>query len=60
MSADFSAVGLAVGHATDERGATGLTVLRGVDKARLLRHLGSVDAAEAQAALAVLVEMFSE
>lgn len=31
MSADFSAVGLAVGHATDERGATGLTVLRAVD-----------------------------
>ena len=30
MSADFSAVGLAVGHATDERGATGLTVIRGV------------------------------
>lgn len=33
MSADFSAVGLAVGHATDERGGTGLTVLRGVDGA---------------------------
>ncbi|HEX7939929.1 MAG TPA: P1 family peptidase [Gemmatimonadaceae bacterium] len=31
MSADFSAVGLAVGHATDEKGITGLTVLRGVD-----------------------------
>ena len=31
MSADFSAVGLAVGHATDEAGVTGLTVLRGVD-----------------------------
>lgn len=30
MSADFSAVGLAVGHASDERGATGVTVLRGV------------------------------
>lgn len=30
---DFSAVGLAVGHATDEQGATGLTVLRGVDSA---------------------------
>ena len=30
MSADFSAVDLAVGHATDERGATGLTVIRGV------------------------------
>lgn len=33
MSADFSAVGLAVGHATDARGGTGLTVLRGVDGA---------------------------
>jgi L-aminopeptidase/D-esterase-like protein len=31
MSADFTAVGLAVGHATDEKGITGLTVLRGVD-----------------------------
>jgi len=30
VSADFSAVDLAVGHATDERGATGLTVIRGV------------------------------
>jgi L-aminopeptidase/D-esterase-like protein len=35
MSADFSAVGLAVGHATDERGITGLTVLRAVDGAML-------------------------
>jgi L-aminopeptidase/D-esterase-like protein len=33
MSVDFSAVGLAVGHATDERGGTGLTVLRGVEAA---------------------------
>lgn len=33
VSVDFSAVGLAVGHATDERGGTGLTVLRGVDGA---------------------------
>jgi L-aminopeptidase/D-esterase-like protein len=33
MSADFSAVGLAVGHATDEKGITGLTVLRAVDGA---------------------------
>src|SRR5688572_32382754 len=33
MSVDFSAVGLAVGHATDSRGATGLTVLRGSDGA---------------------------
>jgi L-aminopeptidase/D-esterase-like protein len=33
MSADFSAVGLAVGHATDERGGTGVTVLRGVESA---------------------------
>lgn len=31
MSADFSAVGLAVGHATDERGGTGLTVVRPID-----------------------------
>jgi L-aminopeptidase/D-esterase-like protein len=31
MSADFTAVGLAVGHATDEKGITGLTVLRGVE-----------------------------
>lgn len=31
MSAvDFSSVGLAVGHASDERGATGLTVVRGI------------------------------
>jgi L-aminopeptidase/D-esterase-like protein len=33
LSADFSAVGLAVGHATDERAATGLTVLRGEENA---------------------------
>lgn len=33
MSIDFSAVGLAVGHSTDARGATGLTVLRGVEGA---------------------------
>jgi L-aminopeptidase/D-esterase-like protein len=33
VSADLSTVGLAVGHATDERGATGLTVLRGFDGA---------------------------
>jgi L-aminopeptidase/D-esterase-like protein len=33
VSADFSAIGLAVGHATDTRGATGLTVLRAVDGA---------------------------
>lgn len=31
LSADFAAVGMAVGHATDQRGATGLTVLRGTD-----------------------------
>jgi L-aminopeptidase/D-esterase-like protein len=31
MSADFTGVGLAVGHATDPQGVTGLTVLRGVD-----------------------------
>jgi len=29
VSADLSAIGLAVGHATDERGATGLTIVRG-------------------------------
>jgi L-aminopeptidase/D-esterase-like protein len=33
MSADLSALGLAVGHATDPDGATGLTVVRGVDRA---------------------------
>jgi L-aminopeptidase/D-esterase-like protein len=33
LSVDFTAVGLAVGHATDERGGTGLTVLRSVDGA---------------------------
>ena len=31
MSADFSPLGLAVGHATDEHGATGCTVVRAVD-----------------------------
>ena len=31
MSADFGVLGVAVGHATDLEGATGLTVLRGVD-----------------------------
>ena len=33
MSADLSALGLAVGHATDHAGATGLTIVRGVDRA---------------------------
>lgn len=33
MSADLSALGIAVGHATDVEGATGLTVVRGVDRA---------------------------
>ena len=33
MSADFSPLSLAVGHATDERGATGCTVVRAVDGA---------------------------
>lgn len=33
MSADLSALGLAVGHATDADGATGLTIVRGVDRA---------------------------
>jgi len=32
VSADPSALGLAVGHATDQ-GATGLTIVRGVDRA---------------------------
>lgn len=31
--ADFTTVGIAVGHATDEAGATGCTVIRGVDGA---------------------------
>jgi L-aminopeptidase/D-esterase-like protein len=29
--ADFTALGLALGHATDEEGATGCTVIRGID-----------------------------
>lgn len=33
MSADLAALGLAVGHATDREGATGLTVVRGIDRA---------------------------
>ena len=33
MSADLAALGLAVGHATDHAGATGLTIVRGVDRA---------------------------
>jgi L-aminopeptidase/D-esterase-like protein len=33
VSADLSALGLAVGHATDQVGATGLTIVRGVDRA---------------------------
>lgn len=33
MSVDFSRVGVAVGHATDARGATGVTVLRGIESA---------------------------
>jgi L-aminopeptidase/D-esterase-like protein len=32
VSADLSALGLAVGHATDRVGATGLTIVRGVDR----------------------------
>ena len=32
VSADFSPFGLAIGHATDHAGATGLTVVRGVDE----------------------------
>ena len=33
VSADLTAFGLAVGHATDVGGATGLTIVRGVDRA---------------------------
>src|SRR3954471_17949825 len=33
MSADLAALGIAVGHATDRDGATGLTVVRGIDGA---------------------------
>lgn len=33
MGADLSALGIAIGHATDLDGATGLTVVRGVDRA---------------------------
>jgi L-aminopeptidase/D-esterase-like protein len=32
VSADLSALGLAVGHATDRAGATGLTIVRGIDR----------------------------
>lgn len=32
MSADLSGLGIAVGHATDHDGATGITVVRGVDR----------------------------
>ncbi|HVZ77708.1 MAG TPA: P1 family peptidase, partial [Gemmatimonadaceae bacterium] len=35
MTADLSRVGLAVGHATDVEGGTGLTVIRGVDRSWL-------------------------
>jgi L-aminopeptidase/D-esterase-like protein len=33
VSADLSSLGIAVGHATDVDGATGLTVVRGIDRA---------------------------
>jgi L-aminopeptidase/D-esterase-like protein len=33
MGADLSALGIAIGHATDRDGATGLTVVRGIDRA---------------------------
>lgn len=33
MSADLTVLGLAVGHATDTAGVTGLTIVRGVDRA---------------------------
>jgi L-aminopeptidase/D-esterase-like protein len=32
VTADLSELGLAVGHATDEVGATGLTIVRGIDR----------------------------
>ena len=32
MSADLTALGLAVGHASDAAGATGITIVRGVDR----------------------------
>lgn len=32
MSVDLRALGLAVGHATDRAGATGLTIVRGIDR----------------------------
>ncbi|HKN66963.1 MAG TPA: P1 family peptidase [Gemmatimonadaceae bacterium] len=31
MTLDFRAIGIAVGHATDSAGATGLTIVRGID-----------------------------
>lgn len=31
MTADFRALGVAIGHATDNEGATGVTVVRGID-----------------------------
>ncbi|HEY7860666.1 MAG TPA: P1 family peptidase [Gemmatimonadaceae bacterium] len=31
MTADFRALGVAIGHATDHEGATGVTVVRGID-----------------------------
>lgn len=41
-------------------GQLALDHLRGMDKARLIRRLGELDAATARAVLAALVEMFSE
>lgn len=41
-------------------GQVALDHLRGMDKARLIRRLGELDAATAQATLAALLEMFSE
>ena len=41
-------------------GQIALDHLRGVDKARLVRRLGRLDATQAKTILAVLVEMFSE
>ena len=41
-------------------GQVALDHLRGMDKARMIRRLGSLDADAAQATLAALLEMFSE
>lgn len=42
MSADFSALGIAVGHATDANGGTGLTVIRHIDGTTVLRGAAAI------------------